>query len=94
MLVGLVYNLKPPPDGNRGHVSSDRYAEWDSPKTIDALRAALSARHEVLLLDAREEAQRYLTATPPDFVFNIAEGTSGVHREAEIPRMLESLGIP
>jgi len=30
----------------------------------------------------------------PDIVFNIAEGWNGVSREAQIPAMLEMLGIP
>ena len=48
----------------------------------------------MLLLDAQNEVASGLTSTRPDFVFNIAEGTSGVDREAEVPRLLESLGIP
>lgn len=94
MLVGLVYNLKPPAAAGDSGIPSDTYAEWDDPKTIAAVRRALEKLHEVVLIDARGQARQNLIKIRPDIVFNLAEGASGAHREAEIPVLLESLDIP
>ncbi len=93
MRVGLVYNLKPSGIGESA-VGSDHYAEWDNPQTIEAIRFALAKENEVLLLDAQELSSADLQRLRPDFVFNIAEGSRGAYREAEIPAILEALAIP
>lgn len=72
----------------------DRYAEWDTAETIGAVKRALEAVHDVTLIEADENAYEKLRATRPDIVFNTAEGLIGVSREAQIPAMLEMLGIP
>ncbi len=73
---------------------TDTYAEWDTKETIDAVRAALSRGHDVTPIEANEEAFERLRSTRPDIVFNIAEGLNGASREAQIPAILEMLGIP
>lgn len=73
---------------------TDTYAEWDTQETIDAVRSALEERHRVTLIEANEEAYQRLREVQPDIVFNIAEGFRGASREAQIPAMLEMLGIP
>jgi D-alanine-D-alanine ligase len=72
----------------------DKYAEWDTQETIDAVAKALSLYHEVTLVEADENAYERLRDGEFDIVFNIAEGMNGVSREAQIPAMLEFLGIP
>lgn len=73
----------------------DRTAEYDSPQTISTLRDAIAARgDEVVLIEADQEAYQRLRTGGIDFVFNIAEGLRGADREAQIPAMLEMLGIP
>lgn len=72
----------------------DKYAEWDTQETIDAVARALSLYHEVTLVEADENAYDRLRDGGFDIVFNIAEGMNGVSREAQIPAMLEFLGIP
>lgn len=96
MNIGLTYNLfidktlsneEPPP-------CSD---EYDSPKTILAIKNALkSLGHTVTLIEADENAymQLHQSKNKLDFVFNIAEGIEGEARESQIPIMLEMLGIP
>ncbi len=89
MRIGLTYNLKP--EGAAG----DRYEEFDSIETIEALESALRAcgHHPVRLgwglpmLDA-------LTGNGIDGVFNLAEGIGGRGRESQVPATLEMLGIP
>jgi len=72
----------------------DTYAEWDSEDTILAVKTALERHHSVTLIEADEEAYQKFLQTQPDIVFNIAEGLRGPSREAQIPAMLEMLGIP
>ena len=73
----------------------DRTAEFDSPHTIDIIRQALAIHgHDVLLIEADEDAYERLRSSRVDIVFNIAEGKRGEDREAQIPAMLEMLGIP
>jgi D-alanine-D-alanine ligase len=79
-----------PPSSTR----TDHQAEWDTPETIAAVQDALAERHEVIPVDAAEDAYGVLQRTRPDIVFNIAEGTSGPCREGYIPSILEHLKIP
>lgn len=72
----------------------DTYAEWDTEETIQAVKTALEERHTVTLIEADEEAYQKLFAVQPEIVFNIAEGMRGPSREAQIPAILELLGIP
>ena len=91
MRVGLVYNLK---GELQPGAPPDTYAEFDDPVTIDAVRAALAERHDVIPIEAGEEAYPRLRETRPDIAFNVAEGFFGTGREAQIPCMLEMLRIP
>lgn len=73
----------------------DRTAEYDSPQTISTLRDAIAARgDEVVLIEADQDAYERLRTGGVEFVFNIAEGLHGEDREAQLPAMLEMLGIP
>lgn len=73
----------------------DRTAEYDSPQTINTLRDAIAIHgHDVVLIEADDEAYDRLRQEGIEFVFNIAEGIRGEDREAQIPAMLEMLGIP
>jgi D-alanine-D-alanine ligase len=75
----------------------DAEEEFDSPETIQAIRAVLeSAGHEVELLGSGPRAlRRLLDGPPPELVFNLAEGSGTSRcREAYMPAMLEMLGVP
>ena len=73
---------------------ADTYAEWDSLDTILAVKAALETHHSVALIEANEDAFSKLLLLQPEIVFNLAEGLRGASREAQIPAVLEMLGIP
>lgn len=95
MIIGITYDLKStgPVDPN---LPDDFQEEFDSPATIDAIARVLrDLGHRVIKLgDGRDFLQQVL-ATPPDFVFNFAEGTGiSRSREARVPAVLEMLGIP
>lgn len=81
-------------ESNSEKKTIDKYAEWDTQETVDAVARALSLFHEVTLVEADENAYERLRDGGFDIVFNIAEGMNGVSREAQIPAMLEFLGIP
>jgi D-alanine-D-alanine ligase len=74
--------------------SDDLYAEWDSPRTIDAIASALAAYGEVIRLEASLDFPERLRAAKPDLVFNISEGLHGVNRESHVPAICEFLGVP
>jgi D-alanine-D-alanine ligase len=74
--------------------TSDRFAEWDGPETIDAVANALSACGKVIRLEADDDFPAKLRAARPDIVFNIAEGLHGANREAHVPAICEFFGIP
>ncbi len=91
--VGFAYNVKrvtPDPSGE-----ADDEAEYDSPKTLQAIREAIvSYGHEVVDLEATTDLPIQLASTPVDVVFNIAEGFKGRSRESQVPALLELLDIP
>src|SRR6266849_1195853 len=98
MNVGLTYNLKKESSSSDEEPPSnfrDREAEWDDQATIDAVRDALALEHNVTLIEADENAfEKFLQhRSKLNIVFNMAEGMNGVSREAQIPAMLEYLGL-
>ncbi len=98
MKVGLTFNEKKVPakkgNGKQARTPDDAYLEWDDAETIQAIAGALRRHHEVVLIEANGAAASRLKSEKPELVFNVAEGRSGPLREAEIPALLESLGIP
>ncbi len=95
MRIGLTFDLKSDASP-RADLPDDFQEEFDSPATVEAIAVVLRRLgHEVVELgDGRAMLERVL-ASPPDFVFNFAEG-QGVSRsrEARVPAVLEMLGIP
>lgn len=90
-IVGLTYNLK------KGIISEveDIEAEYDQIDTIMAIKAALEkANCQVELMEADELFFKKIIETKVDIVFNIAEGTRGRGREAQVPAVLNFLNIP
>ncbi len=88
--VGLTFNVK-----RIDPASNDAEAEFDSPKTIAAIGAAIeSYGHTVVPLEANSDLPRLLADRTPNVVFNIAEGMRGRGREAQVPALCELLGIP
>ncbi len=105
--VALTFNVKPEsetfledlsPIQNIGplqaEASVDTYAEWDTWDTITAVKNAIEQFHDVILIEANEDALNKLKESKPDIVFNIAEGFYRLSREAQIPAILDMLNIP
>lgn len=94
----FTYNVKHrAPSKNNDQALQE--AEFDAPKTIAGIKKALeSLGHRVFLVEADERAyaqfKKLKREGKADLVFNYAEGLRGADREAQIPAMLEMLGIP
>ena len=90
--VGLAFNVKRVKPAIGG--AFDEEAEYDSPATIAAIRDAIASYgHEVVELEATPELASVLPSMGVDVVFNISEGFRGRNREAQVPALLELLGI-
>jgi len=92
--VAVIANLKGetaiPIDG-----PADAGAEFDRRETIDAIRAAIeTGGHTAFFLPADDHLPYLLREIQPDICFNIAEGIRGDGREAQVPALLELLGVP
>ena len=74
MRIGLAYNQKPDSDSalDDPPSTSDVFAEWDDPATIDAVAQALGLFGEVVRLEAVASFPHRLARTRPDLVFNMA----------------------
>jgi D-alanine-D-alanine ligase len=91
--VGFSFNVKRVAPDLAGE--QDEEAEYDSPKTLQAIREAIASYgHEVVDLEATQDLPVVLASTPVDVVFNIAEGFKGRNRESQVPSLLELLDIP
>jgi D-alanine-D-alanine ligase len=92
--VGLIVNMKKNVQLD-ANAPPDALAEYDSPATVSALEKALSAGgHEVIRLEGDDTLLDSVRSASPDICFNIAEGLRGDAREAQVPALLEMLGIP
>ncbi len=95
MRIGLAYDLKPQKTAPGGMLDEEA-EEYDPPKTIDALAAEIERLgHQVVRLGGGVAFLDNVRSAHVDFVFNISEGRGTYRgREAQIPSVLEMLGIP
>jgi len=92
--VALLYNLKHETQDSDDD-PPDLLAELDSASTIEAIRDALiQAGFEVSCLEGTPAALFTLLHGNFDLAFNICEGYRGRNREAQIPALLEMMGLP
>ena len=92
--IALTYNLRRHV-GEHDGMPVDGDSEFDSQATIDTIAQGLrAAGHRVHLVEATPALPQWFLSHPVDVVFNIAEGLHGEHREAQVPAILESLGVP
>ena len=87
----MLHNLVPAQAGPE----EDSWAEYDSPETIAAIQAALTAPGvEVVPVGADRTLAAALAGGRYDLAFNIAEGVRGRCREAIAAAVCESLEVP
>jgi D-alanine-D-alanine ligase len=95
MKIGLAYDLKATVIPTSSS-PDDALEEYDSPETVEAIAAEIeSLGHSVIKLGGGKEFVSNILRNDADFVFNISEGLGNYRsREAQIPAVLEMLGIP
>ncbi|MEW6757971.1 MAG: D-alanine--D-alanine ligase [Acidobacteriota bacterium] len=96
MRIGLTFDLKPPASEPADGQPDDLYEEFDPPETVGAIGSAIeSLGHEVVPLGGGRSFLEKALTERLDFVFNISEGQGTLRsREAQVPSVLEMLGIP
>ena len=95
MRIAFVFNVRHTKPALSTQAQAE--AEFDEPETIRAIHDAIVANgYECIDIEADEHAFEKLRKLKGsiDLVFNIAEGFRGEMREAQIPAILEMLGIP
>lgn len=91
LTAGITYNLK---KGVNSYIE-DIEAEYDDIGTIQTIKGALEQLGcKVKLFEANADIFEKLKRDKVDIMFNIAEGIRGRGREAQIPAILNYLGIP
>ena len=91
LLVNLAENAPPV---HRRIVPPDIWAELDSAKTAEAYAEALrEAGHQVFMHEGNAYLGPWLDEVRPDLCFNTCEGFGGESREAQVPALLEMMGV-
>src|SRR5262245_32159001 len=93
MRIGLTYDLRQ--EYLAAGFSEDETAEFDRADTIEHLETALrqEGQETVRIGHAQQLVSRLAAGDDWDLVFNIAEGLSGIAREAQVPAVLDAYGI-
>lgn len=94
MKIGITYDLR---DYYRSiGFSEEEVAEFDSAETIDAIDRALKELgfETERIGTVRQLAELLVNGRRWDLIFNIAEGVSGIGREAQVPALCDAYGIP
>lgn len=95
--VALLYSLKAnaPQEATDDDTPWDKWNELDSEKSVAGYQRALqTAGHEVIPLEGDHTLIDNLLRYKPDICFNTCEGHRGKSREAQIPALLDMIGIP
>jgi D-alanine-D-alanine ligase len=78
-----------------GHGPKDALAELDTLRNVREYVAAIGALgHQVVAIEGSPELPQRLAELPVDLCFNTCEGLRGDSREAQVPALLEMMGVP
>jgi D-alanine-D-alanine ligase len=95
--VGLLYSAK----ANAPHENADEELPWDKWNELDSEqsisgyeRALRAGGHEVIPLEGDASLPQQLQHYKPEICFNTCEGHRGKSREAQVPAILDMLGVP
>jgi len=92
--IGFTYDLKEDFPLKEGE-PEDFNAEFDVKEIIDSAEEAIkSCGHKVVLIGNVNNLLKMLPDLSIDIVFNICEGRGSRNREAQVPIILETYGIP
>ncbi|MBD3380103.1 MAG: hypothetical protein GF408_06550 [Candidatus Omnitrophica bacterium] len=90
MRIALTYNEKTSDSVKQGELLTRE-------ETEKIRKAITSCGHDVFPVEVsgpNDEVVEDIIRARPEFIFNIAEGTTGENREAQYPAIFEYLGIP
>lgn len=92
--IGLTYDLRS--EYLALGYSEEETAEFDREETIDGIESALRRLGHTTdrIGHVRRLVERLAAGHRWDLVFNIAEGLTGIGREAQVPALLDAYGIP
>lgn len=93
-IIGFTYDVRSDEslDDEKG---LDYNAEFDAKETIDVIQSAIeSGGHTVIPIGNVHSLLKQLPDLKVDVVFNICEGLHSRNREAQVPIILETYGIP
>ncbi len=95
MLIGFSYDLKDDVVLG-GTAADDELEEYDSADTVNLIASGIEANgHTVIKLGGGRQFLANVMNQKVDLVFNISEGRGNYRgREAQVPSVLEMLGIP
>src|SRR5262245_30690907 len=93
MRIGLTYDLRR--EYLAAGFTEDETAEFDRPDTVEHIDGALKqlGHSTDRIGHVRQLVARLASGGEWDLVFNIAEGLSGIAREAQVPAILDAYGI-
>ncbi len=95
MKIALLYNLAENAPQLDPSAPSDSLYELDHPYNVAAYKAALEAGgHEVFPMEGDPAIAQTLKDLSIDLCFNTCEGYRGDAREAQVPALLEMIGVP
>ncbi len=94
--IAIAFDLK---DDVRANLApgapDDALEEYDSLETVHEIAAALAELgHRPRIVGGGRALVQQMLESPPDLVFNIAEGWGTRSREAHVPSLLEMLHVP
>ncbi|MBT8340439.1 MAG: ATP-grasp domain-containing protein [Desulfatitalea sp.] len=94
MKIGLTYDLRS--EYLAAGYSEEETAEFDRDETITAIEDALrrSGHQTSRIGHAKNLMKQLISGQRWDLVFNIAEGLTGIGREAQVPAILDVYNIP
>ncbi len=93
--VAVLYNVKENAPSINGRSPKDAFAELDSLKNVeDYCNAIRALGHEVIAFEGGADLNARLAEHPVDICFNTCEGFRGDSREAQVPAILEMIGMP
>jgi D-alanine-D-alanine ligase len=93
--VAVLHNSKQHAQPNGAERPKDANAELDSPRNVQAYVAAIrELGHTVLAFEGDLDLPAHLSENQIDICFNTCEGRRGDSREAQVPAVLEMMGLP
>lgn len=93
-IIGFTYDLRKDSPIKEGE-PADLNAEFDVEEIIDLVKSAIeSAGHRIVLIGNVKNLLNMLPDLKVDIIFNICEGIGSRNREAQVPVILETFGIP